>query len=653
VLTSPPSPFRTGGFGAVPDPFADYASLHIPGTVPDVLRWCEGLVLANGTYRTALDKVAAYFVTELNLKGERIGGDEKKKYKTFAENQLGIYPFVKVVTLDVLTYGNAFVSVLQLVRRSISCKKCGAEYPLLRAAEDPRMQVSFGRDGKFKATCRCGYKGEFTRVDRDGDREEDIRLHRWNPHEIQLVHSVLPGETRYIWKIPQYVRRPLIDPKVDRFFSLANTPWPVVECALANDDLRFEPGYVFHLKEDTLAGVVNLGWGIPRTLTNFRPAWYAQVLHRQNEAIGLDYVVPLRVVTPEPRAGAGQTLASDPLFGADMSALDGQLRAMVDGRRHDPTAWYTFPFPLRYQLMGGEANQLVPKDLIDQAHDTLLNAVGVPVDFYRGTLTTQNTPTGLRLFESSWGYLIWQSARLLQFVFDRVGRIMGWDPVEAGLKKPSHADDINRQMAKLQLAAQRQISQGTGLDAIGLDHDEEQDRMVDEEEATARRAKDLQERLELTDVGDQMAAGAMAPPGAAGAAMGGAGAPAGPAPAGGATAAAAGVPVDPIEAVLANLPPQGSGVEDIQQSATIIAQGLWQLPDSLRHSALVRLKQRDETVWTLAKSQLEAIREDAKRQGAAFAQQAAQQQAQQAGGMGPALTAAGGGAGFPAGGMGM
>jgi hypothetical protein len=52
------------------------------------------------------------------------------------------------------------------------------------------------------------------------------------------------------------------------------------------------------MREDALAGVRNRGWGISRVLANFRQAWYVQVLHRYNEAIALDYVIPFRLITP-------------------------------------------------------------------------------------------------------------------------------------------------------------------------------------------------------------------------------------------------------------------------------------------------------------------------------------------------------------------
>ncbi|NJN40213.1 MAG: hypothetical protein HC807_04250 [Gammaproteobacteria bacterium] len=45
---------------------------------------------------------------------------------------------------------------------------------------------------------------------------------------------------------------------------------------------------------------------------------------------------------------------------------------------------------------------------------------------------------------------------------------MSWEPVVATLEPPRHADDISRQMAKLQLMMGGQISRTTGLASVPL-----------------------------------------------------------------------------------------------------------------------------------------------------------------------------------------
>ncbi len=75
-------------------------------------------------------------------------------------------------------------------------------------------------------------------------------------------------------------------------------------------------------------------------------------------------------------------------------------------RRRDPARWNVLPFPLQYQALGGDAQQLAPRDLLEQGMETLLNASGAAVELYRGSLQLQTAPVALRLFEADHGGLV-------------------------------------------------------------------------------------------------------------------------------------------------------------------------------------------------------------------------------------------------------
>jgi hypothetical protein len=106
----------------------------------------------------------------------------------------------------------------------------------------------------------------------------------------------------YIWRIPEDYRRQI---RQGSLFHLERVDQEVLKAVQLNQVFRFNPDAIFHMKEPTLSGMINRGWGIPRLLSNFRQIWYVQVLHRFNEAIALDYVIPFRIITPQPRQGAG------------------------------------------------------------------------------------------------------------------------------------------------------------------------------------------------------------------------------------------------------------------------------------------------------------------------------------------------------------
>jgi hypothetical protein len=629
--------WRTRNIEQFPNPFDDIASLQFPDSLADAFRWCEFLLLTNGIYRSAIDRAVSYFITDVEIEGT--GRAEKAHYKDFLHNTLGIKHILRNIAMDFICYGNSINSIVVPFRRYLSCKQCGNEAPLKVMHNNSAFGFTWDTGSyEFRATCpKCNYSGPFRHVDRRSTEEDKITIKRWNPHEVELVWDPYSDETAYVWRLPMYYKNHI---QRGRLHHLERAPWEVIQAVKRHNSILFDNDVIYHAKEETFAGVLNKGWGISRVLTNFRQAWYVQVLHRFNEAIALDYVIPFRLLTPEPRSGGGGGEMSDPLFTMDMGGFSAQIQNMLRQRRRDPASWHTLPFPVKYQAIGGEASQLAPFELMDQGVDTLLNSINIPVDFYKGNLTIQAAPAALRLLESSWSPLVYTLNQFLRWLTHKIAVIFSWDEVECRLARPSHVDDLNRQLAKLQLMMGQQISQTTGLQSVGIDFTEEQKRLLEEQKFVAEESQRAQEELELAGLGDQMAQGQPAlggmPPGGDPMAVGGAPPAGGAPPPGGDPMAAAGqgatpqpgMPVDPVEAIIAQLPQSGIetiALTDLHDIADTTARQVFSLPAPQRQSALRKIKQKNEVVHSLVKSKLDSMDSQAKTQGLALAQQSAQQ----------------------------
>ncbi len=601
-----------------PDPFCDYASTVMPETIDEAHRWCEYLMNNNGVYRTAIKRVIAYFITEVEVGDDDTGDDEKGKYEEFLSDVLQIKRICFNVAMDFITYGNVFVSLLVPFRRFLSCPHCGIEHPLSVVVKNPAFKFRW-ENYTFKAKCQgrtpdgeeCGHHGKWDHVDRRSTNEKDVTIKRWPPQEIDIEYDELSGRKQYIWKIPDSYKRKV---REGHLHYLENANWEIVECVRDGRNLEFAKDAVFHLLEDPLGGHKTEGWGISSILANFRQAWYVQVLHRYNEAIAMDYIVPFRVITPDNgRASAGE--ASDPILGTHMGGFMSRTRAMLRRRRQNPTEWFTLPHPIKYQVLGGEATQLAPFELIDQGVSLLLNNIGVPAEMYKGSLATQIAPVALRLFESQWTHLVDGLNRFLAFVCDAVARALSWEPVKARLVSPTVIDDIQDQMAKLQLMMGKQISQTTGLKALGdIDFRQEQRRILEEERYVAEQQARLKEEMDQAASMEQLAPPAAGVPGqqvdpATGQPM--AGAPPG-APAGPAGSAAAGV-----QAAMPTMPNANTTPQELLQKAQTIAQQMLGLPDGQRQSEMTRLKSSDATLHALVKQLIEDMRQQAQQAGGA------------------------------------
>ena len=571
------------------DPFNTLAAQAAPRNMADALRWAQSIFMIDGTFAQAISRVVSYFITDVEVRSPSTAGskslskDEKQKYEQFLRKKLKIATLLNDVGQDFLAMGVSFNSVVMPIRRYLYCASCpGTQYPLKKVALTPEFKFSWS-NFEFHATCpQCGLASAWKHVDRRGDEESSIVIKRWNPHEIEILHDQFSNRRAYIWKIPEEYRKQIREGKV---FHLEEAPWEVIQAIKSGDNFLFEPGVIFALINEPLAAVVTNGWGLALSITNYRQAWHAQMLRRYNEAICTEFLVPFRVISPQSKGGDPTT---DPVFSGNLRNFATETRSMIRRHRRDPGQIQVSPFAVEYQLLGGEANQLAPFQLIDQATDALLNASGVPAELYKGTLTIQAAPAALRLFESHWSWLVDELNSFLQYVVETIGKLLGWEPVDCSLETVRTADDLNRQMAKLQLMMSGQLSQQSGLKALGANFQQEQDQLIEEKEYVDKKTQEMQDYESGIAQMNQMAGSLTGPGGQYGQqaaqAQGGQQSAQGGGGGGGGGA---------------------QGPEQIEDQASQIAQQLQAMPESQRKSELTSIKGQSPVLHAVVKEKLE------------------------------------------------
>jgi hypothetical protein len=437
---------------------------------------------------------------------------------------------------------------------------------------------------------------------------------------MEIRYDPVRDNRDYLWRIPEdyrlQVRRG--DPQI-----LETVPWEIVEAIAANGFLLFDKGAIYHMYEPTLSGVRARGWGISRTLVNFRHAWYCQVLHRYNEAIALDYVIPFRVLTPQPQSSSLPE-AGDPLMNMDLGGLRGQVQGMLRKHRKDPAAWHFLSTPIQYQALGGEAKNLAPTDLLESGINNLLNGFGMPAELYRGTLNLQAALPAIRLFESSWYYLVHCMNGFLRKTTQDIGDAFGWEPAVCKLIKPSILDDVQLIMSKMQLMQSQQVSQTGVLRSLGLDFKDEQRQIMQEQRFTQEEQAKMQEDMDQSSLMEQMA-----PPvtdqlaqqgqqGAEGQAPPGYGQPPAPGQGGGQAPpqGAAGMAAQGMSLATPTSPNQKVTPQDLQAKAQTLADQFLAMPESQRQSEMTKLKSQDPVIHSLVKQTIGNIRQQAQTAGA-------------------------------------
>jgi hypothetical protein len=621
-LTGNHSIFATGGGlnrgsgseHAFADPFQDIASTQMPTTMRSVLFWSEAIWTVMGTYRVAMERIVSYFLTSIEVSGE-LDEDERKKYMSYLSDDLAMMTQLSLVLRDRMCYGNAFCSVLVPFRRYLRQPHTGDFFPLAEVYNEKVFNFKFTSNFEFEATCpKTGWRGVWLVDDRPRADNDKIIFKRWSPHEIELLYDPYSGDVDYLWRIPEYYKTMV---REGNLFHLERVSKQVLRAIKENRLFRFHRDAIYHLKEPTLAGLVNMGWGFPRSLTNFRQIWYVQVLRRYNEAIAMDYLVPLRLITPAQPPGTARGF--DPLSITPAPDFKAAVRNMLVSRRKDPAGWHTLPFPVNYQMLGGDAKQLVPTELIENAYDVLLNETGTPVEFYRGSMTTpaHQAPMALRLFESTHWQIVAEANSLLQWTCGKLASILSWSPVKCMLQRVTLADDMQKHMSALQLMMSRELSGTAGLRTLGYDWETEQRRMASEARMQQELAARAKEEMDQAGFGAEVAKGfnpvtgagpGGAPPEGGDPQQGAAGQPG--------AEAAMGAGNTPVSTYIQSLGPDVAITpQELQAVAFNMAQELFGLPEGVKDSELRTLKQYNPTLHAVVRQRMDAIRQEARNAG--------------------------------------
>ena len=580
---------QANGVGKFPNPFYDVASEFIPTDINNVLEWCEYIWLTFGTWRSASKRVVRYFLTDLVLEGE--SEDEREDFEAFLKDELHIMSELGQIGDEYMTYGNAFISMFFPFDRWFTCPMCKMQLH----AEALNYKYDSNK-GVFNATCKkCHYEGAWGHEDRRSPDRSKVKIIRWNPKQIRMRVHPVSGKTTYFWSIPQQFIQKIQDGK---HFYVNDTPWPILKTITHGGSgsgrggeghgplFEFHENAIYHFKENNLAGLPIVGWGIPSIIPNFKLVYYIQVLRRFDEAIAHDFIVPFRVLYPD----AGPSPAQDPLTSAALSGFVSKLQDLKRMHRADPTGITVAPFKVGYQMLGGEGQQLTPKDQIMAALDELLNSLGYPAELYRGNLSIQAAPIALRLFEKTWGSLVDGYNDLIRWMLDKLSKHFMWGDITGKLQSVTLADDMERKALNLQAAAGMDVSKGTAYRPFGIDYMSEQERIVQEQQAIQKLQQEAMEESQAQQ-------------GMEGASGGGAGGEAGATPG------------------------------DVHDQAKQLAQQLlFQTPETQRRSELIKVKHSNPTLHALVIQEMDQIRQEASTQGQSMVMEQQKQQMGAAGG---------------------
>lgn len=586
------------------DPFLLNSNLYIPKDFYTALEFALYLAIHNPIYTQVTKRTVSHFLTEITFVGDSGDNRERDDLNEYLTDELKVLDALQQAGMEMFIYGNSFARIHYPFNRFLVDRRNGGyrEYALGMFKEDIEFDLETLTYSVPDPLAVDTVDGARPRVnlefaDRKSKTPERLSIHFLNPTRMMINMNHISGTCEYVYRFEEFFRAAVRNGKP--IHQINETPMDML-IALRNDqDFKFNPGSIYHFKNPFISGISYNGWGIPNILLNYSNLHMMAVYRKINEAIGLDYMTPFRLISPAPSSSQG---GADVAMATNLGPWRAAMSQLIAHKRKDPTALHTVPFPVTYQELGANGKALAPVDLMQYQQDTTLDGFGYAAEMFKGSMQLQALPTALRQFQSQFIYLYRAFNGFLKWACNNVQDYLERERVNAKLAPPSIADNIESMAIKMQLVAGGEISRKTAYSLFGINNPiEEADKRAREDieiqKAQMKRQQEFERQQTIgsaSQVVDAMLQSQGPPPGMA---PGGPGMP----PGGGGGAPMGGGGVTPL---------------DVQEQAAQEAQQLLQIQDDgERSKALRQIKATNPTLHAVVKEKMEEIRAQGASQG--------------------------------------
>lgn len=376
------------------DPHLDQATLSMPADIKKMIAHCRFLFYNNSLISPIVRKVSEYYMTDVVLaldpslnRTEAHKRVTLKAWDKILNRRLKIRSFGAGVGMDKMVQGNCFVVVNMVYPRSATCSECKATYSIERLDKVPYS----GTRKAFMGRCaECKESAEIS-ITEDKEETPDITLLRLNPLNMHVKWNNLSATAIYEYTIPAADIKAIQAGDVD---FIRTTEIDFIKAAVSNNKrVRMKPGRVFHVKETGLSDDTQ-GWGKPILTCVYRDVWHHAVLRRASEAIFLEHISPMRVMSPQP------TASIDPTMHLDLGEWKRNLMGDLYSAKIDNNYISISSVPVNVTNVGGDGRNLLITPEMDYIKLLIINGLGVPREAYEGGTSFCQAPETL-VFTSS------------------------------------------------------------------------------------------------------------------------------------------------------------------------------------------------------------------------------------------------------------
>lgn len=455
----------------------------------EIIELCQWMYSHISDIRNIINRLSEYVITDLVIDdtNTKLSKDQQETLLRTLDH-IGLkYNLIEIAKHYYAT-GNAFVSIETRFKKHLKCPKC-TKY----VAPIDRVEYQFvKRDVSFNAKCPlCGFKGKMDVLDISKRTPENVRIKIWDWHNIDFSYNQISDEYKYYYKIPASFVEKLNRGIPDRHL-LETTPQEILKEIFSNKKtsplssykgkvVGFKHKKLKHLKNPSIMDAVMDGWGEPITVGVMQDAFFMLLLRQAQGVLLTDYILPVRIVSPDPKA---------PEF-FDLSTFAKNFDQLYDSFQRDPMQIMRIPFPIQYQTLTGEAKQLFLSNEMDYTRQAIRRGIGLPSELLDGGI--QNYSGGsisLRMLEN---YFINFLNNIVvglvnNFIIPNVCVILGIPPFIANFAKFKMIDDVQQKQSMLELWDRSLISDTAIWERYGVDKPSEKE-LLETIERKAKRDK--------------------------------------------------------------------------------------------------------------------------------------------------------------------
>tara|TARA_B110000196_G_C21148364_1_gene668037 strand:- start:2239 stop:4137 length:1899 start_codon:yes stop_codon:yes gene_type:complete len=439
-----------------PNPFFDIAQNYLPKNIKTLFKYCRNFFYTNGFIRNVVTKLTEYPITELQY-SSNVDPKIHKKYKTAFNEKIKLKSLLIEIGLDYFTYGNCFISASMKPKRFVKFPD-GNRLPLEQVNYKLKNFKIYAVDPKTKAQVPCEIEDEYVKT------IDNITFVRWSPENIDVEYNPITGRSVYYYSIPAKIKKKIISGNKE---ILMDIPKVFLESLAKKKRIKLDSSNLFHFKRPSLAED-DMGWGKPIILPALKEIYYLQTLKRGNEAIANEHIVPKKAIYP------ANTTTLDPYTQMNLGKWKSQMEGQIKKWKVDPNHIGVFPIPIGYQELGGNARGLMLTPEMKFLEETIINSLGVPLEFIKGGSNFTSGSVSLRIVENHFiTYRELLTDFVNHFMVNKLKNLLNYPDVEVKFKTFKMADDSQTKQLAINLNQMGKISDAKLLSEFGYNPAEE------------------------------------------------------------------------------------------------------------------------------------------------------------------------------------